>query len=119
MLIDGSGALTGTDLAEACMAMGQDPAWRGEFDQVWDFSGAFQIDITPDELDEIVEITHTYADLVGGNRVVFVSTRDTIAALVRLFELRTADLGRSYHVAHTREDAADWLGLPPGTLGSV
>ena len=117
VLIAGAEFVSGTDLARACLDMGHHPDWRSGFDEVWDLSGASEIDITPDELDEIVEVTHRYGHLVGGNRVVFVSPRDIIAALARLFELRTADLGRTYHVARTRGEAADWLGLAPGTLG--
>ena len=118
-LIEGAGFVTGSDIAEACLTMGRAPNWEGGFDNVWDFSAATQIDITPDELDEIVALTHTYADLVGGNKVVFVSSRDAIAALARLFELRTAALNRAYHVTHTRAAAAEWLGLAPGTLDGV
>jgi isocitrate/isopropylmalate dehydrogenase len=117
-LVVGTGDLTGTDLAQACGVMARDAQWENGFDEVWDLTAAAQIDITPEELDRLVDVAHEHADAIGENRVAFVSTRDAIAVLVRLFERRTADLHRTYRVVRTRAEAADWLGVAlPGVGG--
>lgn len=110
-LVTGSGHMTGHDLATACADMVQDADWEPGFDEVWDLSAAHEVDITPEDLDRLVHSAHAYAARIGANRVVFVTTSDSVALIVRLFERLTADLPRTYHVARTREEAADWLGV--------
>lgn len=113
----GTGDLTGSDLARACGVMVHNALWQDGFNEVWDLTSAVQIAVTPEELDRLVEVAHEHADEIGENRVVFVSTRDAVAVLVRLFERRTADLHRTYQVVRTRAEAADWLGVPLPTDG--
>lgn len=114
-LITCVGALSGGDFARARVEMQTAALWEVGFDEVWDYTAISEMDVTPDDLDRLVQIAHDHAHLVGPNRVAFVSMRDTVAALVRLYERRTADLGRSYRVVRTRDEAGDWLGvsLPP------
>ncbi|PAP75323.1 hypothetical protein [Rubrivirga marina] len=111
----GTGDVTGTDLAHACGAIVHHALWENGFNEVWDLSAAVQVDVTPEELERLVEVAYEHADELGQNRVAFVSTRDAVAVLIRLFERRTADLGRTYRVVRTRAEAAEWLGvaLPP------
>lgn len=118
-LTEGSGHLTGHDLLAACGAMVRDALWTTGFDEVWDLTAAREVDVSPEELDRLVRATHDFADEIGENRVVFVTTRDSVSVLVRLFERLTADLPRTYHVARTRREAEAWLGLEAGALSTA
>ena len=115
-LVTGSGHVTGTELIQACGDLIGHADWRPGFDEVWDLTGAREIDIGPDELTDMVASTHKHAEQIGSSRCVFVQTRDGVEAVLRLFELLTADLTRTYHTARTRQEAAEWLGLAPGSL---
>lgn len=115
-LVVGSGHVTGTELTEACTEMIGRPEWAPGFDEVWDLTSAREIDIGPDELTSLVESTHEVAAKIGANRCVFVHTRDSVAAVLRLFELLTRDLPRTYQTVRSREEAAEWLGVPLGAL---
>ena len=75
--------------------------------------------MSPAELDALVAGVHERADRIGANRCVFVYTRDSVEAVLRLFEWRTAGRGRTYHTARTLSEALDWLGLPPGALAGA
>ena len=115
-LVVGSGHVTGTELVEACVEMVGRDAWEPGFDEAWDLTGAQQVEIGPDELTALVESAHTYAAEIEASRCVFVHTRDGVEAVLRLFELLTRDLDRTYHTARTRADAEAWLGVPAGAL---
>ena len=107
-----TGHTTGAEMLEACYAMVNDPAWEGGFDELWDFLPAPEVDVQPDEITELVAQAHRLAEKVQPNRVAFVTQREPVALLVRLFELFTLDLGRDYKTFLTRESAAEWLGVP-------
>ena len=115
-LVSGSGHVTGQELAHACGEMVHDARWESGFSEVWDLSGAAEVDISPDELTGLVESAHEYADRIGEARCAFVTTRDGVIPLLRLFERLTADLDRTYATVRTRTEAEAWLGLAPGAL---
>ena len=115
-LVVGSGLVNGAELTDACQKMVQQPEWEPGFDEAWDLTGAREIDITPDELTALVASAHEYAAQIGQSRCVFIHTRDGVQAVLRLFELLTQDLDRTYHTVRSREEAADWLGLAPEVL---
>ncbi|WP_420456045.1 hypothetical protein [Rubrivirga sp.] len=118
-LLIGTGHVTGYELAEGCTEMVEDALWNDGFNEVWDLSAARAVDIQPDGLDELVSCMHVYADRVGHNRVAFVTTKETVRILLRLFEQLTRDLDRSYHTAPSRDEAALWLGLDPRALAEA
>lgn len=101
---------------EACGELVGRPDWTLGFDEVWDLTLAREIDIGPDELTALVDSAHEVAAQIGTNRCVFVHTRDSVTAVLRLFELLTKDLHRTYHTVRSRHEAADWLGFPPAVL---
>lgn len=115
-LVTGHGHVTGGELADACVDLVHEAAWETGFDEVWDLSDSSEIDVSPDEFDDLVSCTRAYADRVGHNRVAFVTTRDAVTPLLRLFERLTEDLDRTYQTVRTRAEAAAWLGLPPEAL---
>ena len=115
-LVTGSGHVTGHELAQACEHMVQHPQWELGFDEVWDLSESGEVDVSPEELDRLVQSAHAYADRIGQNRCVFVTTRGGVQALLRLFELLTRDLPREYQTVGSRAEAASWLGLAADAL---
>ena len=115
-LVVGSGHLTGQELVQACGTLIHDPRWVPGFAEVWDLSAAHEVDVTPEELDRLVQSARDVAARIGENEVVFVTTSDSVSVLVRLFDRLTADLGRTYRVVRTRAEAADALGLDPEAL---
>ena len=112
----GAGHVTGSDYRRALETMWEDERWSREFVEVWDLSSVDVIDVTPDDVDRIVETLHSHADRLQGSRVMLISSRDTVPMLVRLFDRLTSDIARTYHVARTREEAAEWLGVPLAAL---
>lgn len=106
-------------MTKACVSLVADPAWGVGFDEIWDFTQSGEVDVSPTDLDELVATTHENATRIGAGRCVFVHTRDSIEALLRLFEWRTANLARTYHTTRTRAEALDWLGLSPAALADV
>ena len=115
----GSGHVTGRDYRETFEALWEDERWQRDFVEVWDLTSVDVVDVTPDEVDRIVESLHARAERIRGSHVVLVSSRDAVATLARLFERLTADIGRTFHVKRTREEAADWLGVPLSALYPV
>lgn len=118
-LVLGSGHVTGQELVRACTEMVKDPRWEPGDTEVWDLSTAIEVDVSPDELDRLVESAHEYSERIGAGRCVFITARDGVEALLRLFELLTRDLDRDYHIARTRADAARWLGLDIDVLDQI
>lgn len=104
-----SGRTTGTHLLEACRALVLDPAWEAGFDELWDFRAAAEVDVVPEEIDALVATAHQLRERLQGNRVAFVTSREPVELLLRLFELFTLDLGRTYRTFRTREAGAEWL----------
>ncbi len=105
------GHVTGTEMLDACRTLIGDPDWRPGFEELWDLSHT-EVDVSPHEIDNLVASAHTLSDRIGENRVAFVTTREAVGTLIRLFELFTTDLGRTYKVFQTREAAAEWLDVP-------
>jgi len=114
-LVIGSGRLSGTEITDACVAMVTDARWRPDYDEVWDLNAA-EVDVSPDELDRLVDSAHTYAERIGDNRCVFVTIRESVKPLLFLFARLTADLDRTYQIVATLDEAVAWLGLPKGAL---
>ena len=117
-LLTGFGDVTGAEIADACRALVEGDGWAPGFDQVWTLGGARSVGVAPDELTALVASTRRLADRVGDGRCVVVDTRDGVAAVLRLFQRLTADLDRTYHRVRTLDEAAAWLGLPPGALAA-
>lgn len=109
------GMVTGTEMLEACHTLIGDADWRPGFGEVWDLLDA-EVDVGPAEISDLVASTHRLSDRIGQNQVAIVTTREAVGTLVRLFELFTIDLGRSYLVVPTRREAAEWLGVPVDAL---
>ncbi|MEM1115442.1 MAG: hypothetical protein AAF845_12590 [Bacteroidota bacterium] len=107
-----TGHTTGAELLDACRVVTDDPAWEGGFAELWDLLGAPEVDVQPDEITALVAQARRLADRLQPCRVAFVTQREPVALLVRLFELFTLDLGRTYRTFLTREDAAAWLSVP-------
>ena len=99
-------------MLEACRALALDPEWEPGFDELWDFLGAPEVDVAPDEITALVDSAHQLKAQLQGNRVAFVTRREPVELLLRLFELFTLDLGREYRTFRTAEAAAEWLGGP-------
>ncbi len=118
-LVATSGRVTGRELADACGHLAHDALWRTGFNEVWDLSESDEVDVSPGGFDDLVECTREYASRVGHNRVAFVTSRDEVTILLRLFEQLTSDLGRTYFVARSRAEAAEWLGLAPDALAGA
>ena len=118
-LIVGTGHMTGQELVTACVELVKSPAWRPGDTEVWDLSTAAQVDVSPEQLDRLVGSAHEYAERIGEGRCVFITRRDGVDALLRLFGRLTRDLDREYHIARTREDASRWLGLDAGALDEL
>ncbi|WP_420456053.1 hypothetical protein [Rubrivirga sp.] len=110
--------VTGQDLVLACKSLIEDASWEAGFDEVWDLSAATAVDISPDELERLAASAREHADRIGENRVACVTTRDSMAAILRLLERLTPGLRRTYRVARTRQEAADWLGVPLPPAGA-
>jgi hypothetical protein len=110
------GHVTGAELVRACQDLVTRPAWAPGFDEVWDLTGAAEVDVSPGELKDLVVSAHEYRNRIGSSRVAFVTRRESLDVLLRLFGVLTADLDREYRCLDTREDAAGWLGLAPGAL---
>ena len=105
------GHVTGTEMLVACQDLVGHPDWRPGFEELWDLSHT-EVDVSPHEVDRLVASAHRLRDRIGANRVAFVTTREAVGTLIRLFELFTLDLGRTYRTFKTREEAAAWLGVP-------
>ena len=103
--------VTGREMLHACQDMVGHPDWRPGFVELWDLSNV-EVDASPYEIDELVVSAHKLRDRIGKNRVAFVTRRETVDALLRLFEVFTLDLGRTYRTFRTREEAAAWLDVP-------
>lgn len=111
-----TGHVTGSEMLEACQAVVSDEAWEAGFDELWDLLGAPEVDVSPEEIDALVALAHRLQDEFQGNRVAFVTRREPVELLLRLFELFTLSLGRTYRTFRTREAAAEWLGIPAATV---
>ena len=118
-LVAGSGHVTCAELTQSWTTLVTSPAWTPGFDEVWDLSQSTEVDVSPTDLDALVAATHALADRAGAGRCVFVYTRGSVEAVLRLFEWRTADLPRTYHTTRTRAEALRWLGLPPDALAGA
>ncbi len=92
-----------------------DAEWRPGFDEIWDFTRA-EVDVSPDELDHLVESAHAYGARIEEDRCVFVTARESVWPLLLLFERLTTDLDREYATVTTLAEAAAWLGLSSGAL---
>lgn len=106
-----TGHATGAEMLEACHAIVEDQGWQGGFDELWDFLDAPEVDVQPDEISALVDSAHRLADRLQPCRVGFVTRREPVALLIRLFELFTLDLGRDYRTFLTRGAASAWLGV--------
>lgn len=111
------GHVTGTEMLEACHDLVGHPDWRPGFEELWDLVLA-EVDVSPHEITALVASAHKLSDRIGKNEVAFVTTREAVGMLIRLFELFTIDLGRTYKVFPTREAAAEWLGVPMEAVGA-
>lgn len=104
-------------MLEACRALVGHVDWRPGFEELWDLSHT-EVDVRPEEVNQLVASAHQLRDRVGPNRVAFVTTKPAVGALLRLFEVFTLDLGRTYRTLPTREAAAAWLGVPLAAVGA-
>ena len=115
----GLGHVEGLEMVRACQEMTSDPLWVPGFDELWDLRDSTEVDISPEGMDEMVASAHKYASQIGDNRCVFVSARESVKPVLRLFAWLTDDLPRTYHTTRTRDEALAWLGLPPDALAGV
>ena len=106
------GPVTGEDFIEAHRRMTLDRRWEPGFREVWDLSNAAMVDVTPDALNRMMGGLIAQADRLRGSQVAIISSRESVEMLVRLINRLGADIGRVNHLFGTRQDAADWLGVP-------
>ena len=106
------GAVTGTEALDACRTLVAQPGWEAGFNELWDLHDVTGVDVSPSEISDLVASAHALRDQLAHNRVAFVTRREPVALLVRLFELFTLDLGRVYKTFRTRAEADAWLEEP-------
>ncbi len=106
-----SGKVTGTEIAKACIDLYSDANWQPGFDELWDMSSIRGVDVSPEEMNAIVQNERDTIDHVGTGRVALVVTDDVLQMIGALYRRLVASLGRPVEVVETLEEGATWLGL--------
>jgi hypothetical protein len=106
----GTGVVTGAELFAVALS---DPMDEGRARQLRyglsDFSGVTDMQVTPGQIRQLVEINRKMASLTPGGIVAVVAPDALSYALSRLWHTLSDDLGWTTNVFHTRPDAIAWL----------
>ncbi len=114
-IVDVKGDVTGEHIADCVHRLRTNTSWSDETNVLWDERGIRRLDVTPDDLREMVEQQtsgQTGLDIV-------LTGREEHEAIMRLYTHRVRTHGRPAHVCHTLQCALDLLGigeLPSSTL---
>ena len=106
----GSGVVTGPELFAAALADRSDEARARKLRYgICDFSEATDMQVTPVQIRQLVEINRKMAELTPGGIVAIVAPGSLSYALARLWHTLTDDLGWTSNVFYTRPDAIAWV----------
>jgi TPP-dependent trihydroxycyclohexane-1,2-dione (THcHDO) dehydratase len=106
----GSGIVTGPEMFAAAMTDRSDEARARKLRYgLCDFSETTDMQVTPAQIRQLVEINRKMAELTPGGIVAIVAPGSLPYALVRLWHTLTDDLDWTRNVFHTRADAIAWL----------
>ncbi len=106
----GSGLVTGAELLEACRSatalLQNTENFHYEF---IDFTEVTVLQITPEELDEMVAQDRFAATFRPDAVVVIVAPRDDLFEVGKKWERRVQDIGWNTHISRDRTEALAWL----------
>ena len=106
-LIRPSGAVTGRDLAQGLHALQADSDWHHHYALIWDERGITSLDVTPDELDQMVEAQE--GAVIGPDLIV--TTREDYEDLFQLYAWRVQARGHPASVCRSLQKALALVGL--------
>jgi hypothetical protein len=106
----GTGVVTGAELFAVALSDPMDEARARQLRYgLSDFSGVTDMQVTPGQIRQLVEINRKMASLTPGGIVAVVAPDALSYALSRLWHTLSDDLGWTTNVFHTRPDAIAWL----------
>lgn len=101
------GVVTADDLRDHQSRLRADPAFDAKFDQLWDLSGATEVQI---EAEAIKELARARSFEAGAKRAV-VAPSDLAFGIARMFQLLHDEAPEEVRVFRSEADARRWLGL--------
>ena len=106
----GSGIVTGQEILEACRVVTALVQTTENFHyKLVDFSGANDLQITPEELQEIVEEDRLIAAARPNATIVIVVPDEKMRAIAKHWQNLVVTLGWNTHIVESRAEALDWL----------
>ena len=106
----GSGIVTSSEMFAAALENRSDEARARKLRYgLTDFSEVTDMQVTPADIRQIVEINRKLAALTPGGIVAVVAPGELPYALSRLWHTLSDDLGWTSNVFHTRADAIAWM----------
>ncbi len=106
----GDGTVTGTEILQGCRSVTALVQTTENFHyKLVDLTAARELQITGDELAEIVAEDRLIARARPQAAVVIVAPNEKIRGIALHWEVLVEELGWSTHVARTRAEALDWL----------
>jgi hypothetical protein len=107
--------LTDDDLRKHQSELRADPAFDPALDQLWDFTGVADVEISPDTLRRLAR-ARSYS--ATARRAVVVPT-DLGFGLGRMFQMLHEEAPEEVQIFRTLEEARRWLGLDLSETKSV
>ena len=98
-------------MRDACREVLDKPEWEPGTAQVWDFSEVSYLDISVDGWADFVAHSRRNLPRIGRNRVAVITYDPDLKALLDIYARTFRDSGRTFHLVHTREEAASWIGV--------
>jgi hypothetical protein len=106
----GTGVVTGADMLGGCHRAVQLVENTENFNfEVIDFTNVTELQTTEEDLDEMVALGHLAAVFRPEAAVVIIAPRPELFEIGKKWERRVQDLGWKTRIAHSREEAMNWL----------
>ena len=84
--------------------------WQAGFNMLCDYSFIEDFDVTPKDIEEIIEWQVSIDALIGDGRCAVVACKDSVYGMNRMWEILSSERSQQICVFRQINDAVTWLG---------
>ena len=111
-LIQPRGTVVGADVAAFGLALVAHPDWRPGFTEVWDVRFAEAVDLSPGDVQTLLDVERRTKEALAGSTTVILTARPLLLYSVKFYARLVRPLGRVVVAAETVGEAESFLGIP-------